>query len=93
MKATRDLIEIEFPGTEFHVLYWQQEKEYTDTFLGALETTGITVHSMAEVLKNEGGKDSIYRVHRYDGHPNALAHDRMAEYVLAEVLGDSDGSL
>jgi len=92
MKATRDLIEIEFPGTEFHVLYWEQEKEYADTFLRTLETTGITVHSMVEVLKNEGGKNSIYRVHRYDGHPNALAHDRMAEYVLAEILGDSDGS-
>ncbi len=91
MKATRDLLESEFPGTEFHVLYWEKEKEYDDILLDALATTGITVHSMAKALQNEGGKDSIYRLHRYDGHPNALAHDRMAEYVLAEILGDTDG--
>ena len=93
MKATRDLLETEFPGTEFHVLHWEKEKEYDDLLLDALETIDTTVHSMAEALQNEGGKDSIYRLHRYDGHPNALAHDRMAEYVLAEILGDSDGSL
>jgi hypothetical protein len=49
---------------------------------------GIRVHLMSEILPNYQVDDlnEGYRLHRADPHPNAVANDLIADYVVREIL-------
>jgi hypothetical protein len=55
--------------------------------MGRLRTAGLQVHQVDDMLPGNITDESRYEISRYDNHPNALANDLIAEYVVREILG------
>ena len=77
--------ERQFPGCEFHVLYWDLWPE-GDVYAEALQKRGLRVHRVTEIIP--GIKDDLprYVLSNLDRHPNAESLDRVARYVVQHVL-------
>jgi hypothetical protein len=84
----RDLVHSRYPCAEFHVLLWDEDDVDNRAIRDGLRQMGIDVHLMSEILPNYQIDDlnQAYLLHASDGHPNALANDLIAEYVVREIL-------
>jgi hypothetical protein len=82
-----------FPSAEFHVLWWDEDNLDNRTTREGLRDKGITVHLMSDILPNYEPDDlnQIYRIHERDPHPNALANELIAQYVVSQVLPPQPG--
>ena len=87
VRRSRDLLAAKYPNSEFHVLLWgnHSDKLYPTT-LQKLTDKGLNVHKVTQIVPNDAQSRSKYQLHRYDGHPNARAHEMMAEYVLSHII-------
>jgi len=84
-----DEIARRFPGAEFHVLIWNfDEPPYLQMLVEGLAGRGITVELVSDAIPDyRTVPESTYRLDPlYDRHPTALAHDRIADYVVREIL-------
>jgi hypothetical protein len=88
LDASRRRIESEYPGCEFHVIFWD---DYGGEIHTDLETVGIRVHRMTKIIPGIADESLKYRLHKYDLHPNAETNDLIAKYVVASIL-DGDTS-
>jgi hypothetical protein len=79
----------DYPSVEFHVLLWDEDNLDNRTIREGLRERGISVHLMSDILPNYEPDDlnQEYRIHVRDPHPNALANELMAQYLVREVLG------
>jgi hypothetical protein len=77
------VIESRWPGSRFHVLYWDEPWVPLEE---ALEARGLRVHRVSRILPDWHEHRERYAVHPSDQHPNVLAFDRLAAYVVAEIL-------
>jgi len=84
-------LEQRWPGIEFHVLYWDRwdSQGPYDLFDESLQSKGITVHNISEILPDRSDWERAYRL-PHDIHPNATTHDLMAAYVVRDLLGQPD---
>ena len=89
----RDLIRSRFPCATFHVLFWDGSAKESEVILERLSALGINVHRMSAILPDyKGAADGLtYRIHPQDGHPNALAHELIATFVVQQILPDEPG--
>ena len=85
IEATRDHVEGRFPGSEFHVILWD---EPDSPLFRRLSEGGVRVHAVRDVAPGIDQDDAPYKI-PHDGHPNAVFHDRAAAYVAVEILGDA----
>lgn len=86
ISASKKLAEKEFKSAEFHVLLWpDNDVNLYQTVLDELRKKNIHVHLITDILENYQ-KDQTYYEISHDGHPNALAHKKIAEYVVDEIL-------
>ena len=79
----------QFPGCEFHVLYWISQRDATTPGLRqALQRHGLNLHVVEEL-------DPELAEQRFlipgDGHPTAEAHARLAQRVEETILGPAVG--
>jgi hypothetical protein len=80
-------MEARYPGCEFHVIFWDDKnfKDYKEV-LEELKRKKIRVHLITDILSDFYGKQSEYRISKYDRHPTPLAHEIIAEYVARKVI-------
>jgi hypothetical protein len=85
----RTLLGSSYPGLEFHVLYWDREGDrLSQAVLQELTGKGIRVHLVSRMLPGCKGipeASATYTI-PMDGHPNALAHRLVAQYVVSKIL-------
>jgi len=82
-------VEREFPGSEFHVIFWDLWPEGPD-YAEALTKRGLRVHRVTEIIPDIGDHPERYWVHPLDQHPNAKALDAVARYVVRRILREKD---
>lgn len=74
-----------FPRASFDVLLWEvYEHPLIDAANRAFAETHLSVHPVSEVLPNYIAER--YTFHEHETHPNARAHDEIADYVVREIL-------
>ncbi|MCE9613766.1 MAG: hypothetical protein K8T26_05785 [Lentisphaerae bacterium] len=87
--TSRKELEARYPGIEFHVLLWDIAGDGYDAEalrLGSgLEARNIRVHPISRILPWRPGGDANYTI-KFDGHPNALAYDIIADYVVSNIV-------
>ncbi len=85
---SKRLLESRYPGIEFHVLFWDHVTDrrwlsVTEALIGR----GMQVHLISEILPDFPNYLSKYAAAQHDGHPNALAHEILAEYISQQIVG------
>jgi hypothetical protein len=89
VERARTVFETRWPGARFEVLFWDVPWRPVE---GSLEARGLRVHRVSRILPAWYEHRDRYTIPR-DGHPNALADDRLAAYVVGEMLDmDRDGA-
>jgi len=77
-----------YPGINFMMINFDKSiGNFTDgekRMFSSLKADGIDLRSVHEIIP--GIKKETHGLSVYDGHPNALAHRLVAEYILREVV-------
>ena len=82
-----------YTGSSFHVLFWDGDRinpkleEINKAVLKGLQDKGISVYLISEILKDYDDNKLKYWISRYDRHPNKIAHQTIADYVVTNILG------
>jgi len=76
------------PDGAFHVIFWPSVQPYFMNAIDDLQSSGLSVHSIEDILPDFESGSEQYRLHRHDGHPNARAHEIIGDYVVTEMLVD-----
>ncbi|MGE5444432.1 MAG: hypothetical protein ACM3SR_07500, partial [Ignavibacteriales bacterium] len=93
--ASKRRFEKLYPGGKFHVIFWENrfikyEKPYKILewlrALKYLKDRGVAVHLTSEIFPDYQLSGDKYKLSHYDGHPNALANQIIAEYVIDNIL-------
>jgi len=84
---SKNLLKEKYPKVEFHVIYWDITKyKFNKMVIEGLKSKGINLHFITEILPDYLTNASRYKIHYYDGHPNPLAHQRIAQYVVDRII-------
>jgi hypothetical protein len=91
MESARRRAKSLYPTSDFHVLLWENDALDKDGVLAgrmlkALEGKGLTVHRVNDVLPGSAKEKSDYFLGVYDLHPNPMANDRLAEFIVGGML-------
>jgi len=78
-------VERDFPGAEFHVLFWATIEDDDSWIVDGLRKRGLRVHLVEDALAGYRTDRDGFRIPG-DGHPNARAHDELAAYVVSKIL-------
>jgi hypothetical protein len=80
-----------YPGVTFHVLFWDydDDAEVGGLALSQLQAQGVIVHPISTILPGFPAARARYEISPYDRHPNALAHARIADYVVQRLVQQS----
>jgi len=84
--ASRTLLEESYPGSEFHVIIWDDRSWLFTAILAGLEERGLRVHQLSEIFPDFFDKRLDYVLSKADGHPNRRAHEALAEYVSERII-------
>ena len=87
---SRQLLAEKYPDAEFHVIFWDQPwNPVSHKILEDLKQRPFGVHLIKDIIpdihENHG---ELYSV-KYDGHPNATAHRKLAQYVVRNIINSS----
>ena len=84
-----------FPGSDFHVIFWDYKPNHRDSkrILEELSRRGIEIHLISNILPNFKRQKEQYEISPYDLHPNALAQEIIAQYVVDFILNESSGRM
>ncbi len=88
--TSRKIFTNKYPGSSFHVIFWDNhdelvKNEYCNVIINGLRKKGIDLDLISNILPDYSAKPSTYEIPQ-DGHPNALAHRRIAQYVMDKIL-------
>jgi len=94
VKTSARLIRQKFPGCQFDVLFWRtlgggnELDDGHNDVLDGLRAADFRVHLVEDILPDYTHDPSQYLIGEHDQHPNALADEMIAEYVVREILGN-----
>lgn len=72
-----------YPLSEFHVIIWDNiSTELRNRISTELTRNDIKVHLISKIITQFMNNRDLYRIHKFDDHPNALAHKEIAEYIV-----------
>jgi hypothetical protein len=88
---SREEVARRFPRAAFDVLLWDVGLSDADAdYLRRLTKNGTSVRRLSEAFPDyEGSQDLRYTLGKGDRHPNPRAHERIAEYIVKNILHDS----
>lgn len=91
---SRQIIESRYTGASFHVVFWDfsGENPVESKIIDGLKQQGIPVHLISTILPEYRGHEERFKIHHADGHPNPLAHDLVADYIVKRIITPSLGS-
>jgi hypothetical protein len=82
LETTRDRIATRYPSAELIVVYWDAPG---DPLLADMRARGFRVLPVSELIPDRAEHPERYRLHRHDGHPNALAMSTIARGLAATL--------
>lgn len=85
---SRQIVRSKYPCAKLHVLWWDEDDIDNRAVSDGLKQDGVDVHLISDILPNYEVDDlnETYRLHETDNHPNALANELIAEYVVRDIL-------
>ncbi len=85
---SRRFVRSSYPCAAFHVLWWDEDDIDNRAAIDGLRNHGIDVRLMSDILPGYKADDlnEAYVLDEADTHPNALANDLIAQYVVREIL-------
>ncbi|HUN54982.1 MAG TPA: hypothetical protein VMU29_07500 [Smithella sp.] len=84
---SQKLLKEQYPKMEFHVIYWDDKTDrFNNFFIDALKNKGIPVHLVSQILPDYPGNPSRYLLSQYDKHPNVIAYQDIAQYVVDKIV-------
>jgi hypothetical protein len=88
--ASRRIVESRWPGAEFHVILWNDRFDPKGKWLEwALEDGQFAIHRIGDIIPDYLDDKGRYQIHKeYDSHPNAVAHQQIADYIVREVIAE-----
>ena len=84
VRQSRDRLMADYPGAEFHVLLWDHPEFFkgdTGIVWQGLQRLTPYAHRVSSILPDYETARTRYQLHERNRHPNALAHERLAEYL------------
>jgi hypothetical protein len=89
--AARTQIKNAYPNAEFHVLAWSNDAKDKDKALASqiikgFSDKGFAVHRVEDILPGSSDNKAEYFLGGWDLHPNAMADDRIAQFVVRDIL-------
>ena len=89
---SRHTLEARYEGVQFHVLFWDfSGEDPTETkLIQGLRAQNIKVHLISDILPEYRDHENRFEIHPADGHPNKLAYELLADYILRAIVKDSD---
>ncbi|HBH53712.1 MAG TPA: hypothetical protein DDY91_17640 [Planctomycetaceae bacterium] len=87
VRQSAEEVSRQFPGCEFHVLFWNHDERLAIPLRRKLEEAGIHLHSVEEEIPELLRPRAKYRI-KQDGHPTPETNRLLAEYVCREILGE-----
>lgn len=88
VEAAKQSIDTAFPGARFHVILWDydDDAEVAEQIQSRLRQLGVAVHPVSTILPNFPALRASYEISPYDRHPNAMAHEMIADFVAESLL-------
>jgi hypothetical protein len=86
--SAKQLVQTRYPEAQFHVLLWDYEEARQDTewIQQTLAQHHVPVTTMSQILPDFPADRGRYEIHPDDRHPNALAHARIADFVVHRLV-------
>jgi hypothetical protein len=91
--TSRDYVRHHFPACEYHVLFWDERPSSEETVRrlalameGDLDREGISFDVVQSILPDYDRSHAKYELDPVDTHPNAIADEIIARYVVTHVL-------
>ena len=90
--ASRHIIESRWPGSEFLIILWNDRRDPKSKQLEwALERKRFRMHMVGDILPGYLDNKGTYRISKLDHHPNAMAIEMIADYIVGEVIRPGGG--
>ena len=89
--AARSGFESEFPGSEFHVIFWDEANRDSKRLCATLRAKGLRVHLASEIIPHLLTNPAEFHIDPMDRHPNRKANGYIARYILARIVRESPG--
>jgi len=92
VRRIRELLASQYPDAELHVLAWGLHGWFgggVDRFRAGLRAVVPRVHVVEDVLPRYAESPHLYALDPLDEHPNARAHEIIADYVADRILSPS----
>ena len=86
---SQKIVKTKWPQAEFHIIFWDEGSEISTRLIDGFREKGMNCHFIGEAASDIYRNRSEYMI-PMDGHPNAKAHDLIAEYVVEHILQKSD---
>lgn len=87
VEAARELERLA-PGVKLHVLFWTEARTpMMEGIAATLAAAGLVLHRPDAVIPGYAREWRSWVLHPLERHPNARAHDRVAEYIAREIVG------
>jgi len=80
-----------YPGSQFHVIYWDaDETAVTEDLLAGLAGLELPLHRVSDILPGFREDIRVYELDEHDRHPSRGAHSQLANHVATSILGAAD---
>ena len=81
--ASRDTVAQLYPNASFDVIMWGSKYQRA---LNGIRELGIPLHLAEEIQPDYDEHPQRYRINRYDKHPNERLNNRLADYIVSDIL-------
>ena len=93
VNQARTYTEKRYPGSEFHVLIWDNDELAAhDRLMEALAANQFRLHRISDILPEYLFDKAQYELSVHDHHPAAGTHREIARYVVERILAYDDSS-
>ncbi len=92
VRRARELFLERYPRAEFHVLAWDLHGAYAGSYAAlrdSLARIEPRLHEVSGILPNYAAEPRQYQIGVRDPHPNAVAYDRLAGFVVDSIIKDT----
>ena len=83
-----EVFKSQYPDSEFHIILWGDtggNNVFSD-LLTLIKEQKMNIHPRSELIPLYTRNADKYELSKYDHHPNAIAHDLVAQYITARFL-------
>jgi hypothetical protein len=90
VRTSAQVANMEYPDSQFEVLLGDGMDEQLAAMEKGLKSAGIRVHRISDAIPDLRANWVHYILSIHDTHPNALQHERIADYLVHDLLFDAE---